>query len=269
MPHLIESAQKTVRGAKDLGEQAELELYSSLRDSVNDWFNEVNAAAPLDDILLDLRKKLMRWEVSATENTQSDIMKLFELGYKAGMKKAKVEVPSGFIGDVEQNIFSEKGIIPAIENFQNEVFDKISNIVQKHYTSEGLPLYRAKRNIDSYLRDARGRTRLMLRSEIAKMSNWGMLKAYNLDENRFLYNYYWINPSDVRSKEISLLRKEGNPYNFDTIKFLWEHQEEQLDGKWMTDNYNNRCSIYRGERLDKEWNGNIFASELHRFRRTL
>ena len=134
----------------------------------------------------------------------------------------------------------------------------------------GHRLYQEKRDIDSYMNKARNKTKLMLRTETAKMANFGMTKAWEKDEDKDKYRYYWNTIKDNRTKKISLMRKQGNPYTLVEILYLWEHQKQLVDGKWQNDSFNQRCGISRGKfKLDYNWKKNRFLGKEYEFKETM
>jgi len=266
---LIPKESTVPRGAKDLGAKIEYSIYHSFRDVINSWFNGVNKDTLPDDAIIDLKKNLIKWQIDASRNTLDDAYSLFEKGINAGIKQTGIEFPEKYYGEINWQYFRETGMPPAIENFQNEVFDNISDIVRKHYHPKiGHALYREKRDIDSYLHKSRFMTERMVRTEAAKLSNYGILKAWDKDEEKHMYKYYWNNPGDARSKKISKLRMSYNPLSYDEAKYLWEHQKQLLDNVWYNDQFNQRCSLSRGQRLEKEFIQNRFIEQEAQFRRT-
>ncbi len=257
-------------GAKTIGGRIERNIYLSLRNSVNDWFSEVNRDTSPDKAVLELKGNLLKWQINSQKDTIEDIQKLFEKGIQAGIRKTGILVEEKYYGDINWLMYKSTGISPSIENFQNEVFGNIKKIIQSHYNEKtGIPLYRTARDISSYLKKARNRTELMIKSQVATISNYGMLKAWERDPEKNFFQYAWENPSDNRSKKVSLLRKSGNPYSFSEILFLWKNQEQLINNQWCNDIFNQRCGISRGERLEKEWDNNRFVGKENEFRRTL
>lgn len=269
MAHLIEPKQQLPLGAKSLADKLEYNTYSSLRNMVNDWFSKIEKLSNPEEVVIDLKKEILKWQRDIITNQMDDFQQLFSKGLEAGIRQTGVPVDEKYIGDVNYAVLKSTGIGPAIENFGNDVFDKIYNIVMKHYKPDiGIPLYRSKRDIDSYLHNARYNTQRMMRTEVAKMSNHGVLKAWERDPDKNFFAYKWLNPEDDRSKKISLLRKQGNDYSFSEISFLWKNQLQKIDNGWQNDIFNQRCSISRGERLEKEWNDNRFLGRETEFKET-
>jgi hypothetical protein len=263
--HLIGPEQNIALGAKQLAENLERDLYTSLRKTVNEWFGGVTPTTDMDDAMVSLRKQLIRWNQNLSKDTLTGLHDLVDLGVKAGVRKSKVPVPMKFYNKVNVTSFSQKGIMPAIQRFSDDVFVKASSAAKKHKMGS----FRQKRAVDSELRKMRNRTKLMLRTEASRWGNLGMLEAFNYDPEKYRYKYYWRNPLDARSKTISKMRAKGNPYNLDSLLFLWKNQEQMIDGKWENDVFYQRCSIYRGEKMDKEWKGNIFSGREAEFRESL
>lgn len=265
---IIEGAQPS--GAKTLGTQIERELYYSLRNSIDDWFSKINSDTDVNKAIIDLRKQMINWTQDAQWAQMNNMKDLFFKGLEVGENLAGVETDFTAWSDVNNQIFKQSGISNAIEKLSNDVFNNSSDILKQHYNKDkGIPLYRTKRHLDSYLKKSRARTELMLKTETAKFANMGLLKAYEIDPSKYKYNYYWVVKSDDRTKKISEIRKSGNPYSYDEINFLWKHQEQMINGKWQADQFNQRCSIARGEELDSEFNTNRFLGKEYLFRETM
>lgn len=263
--HLFSPEQNLALGTKRLAENLEKDLYHSLRNTVNDWYSGIDSTTNSDDALLSLRKQLIRWSQDISSGTINGLHDIIDLGVKAGIRKSRIPVPLKFYNQVNVTSFSQKGIMPAIRNFSDEVFRKASNAASKH----NMGSYRQKRAIDSELRKMRDRTRLMLKTETARFANLGMLEAFNQDPEKYLYKYYWHNTLDDRTKNISKMRVEGNPYSMPEMLWLWKKQEQFIDGRWENDTFNQRCSFYRGERLEKEWSNNRFEGKEYMFRESM
>jgi hypothetical protein len=265
---LIEGSQPI--GVKRIGNEVENALYYSLRDSVNNWFGGIEKDTPIDKAIIDLKSSLMKWQISSNRDVTEDVKDIFNKGIQAGIKNTGIHVSDGVMGQFNYQVYKPTGISPAIENFQNSVFDSVSKILRKHYHSEnGIPLYRSKRDIDSYLRKCRYKTRLMIKSEVSQMANLGQIIAWSQDGDKDFYEYFWNAVDDDRIKPISKMRAEGNPYNFDTIRYLWENQIQVINGRELNDSYNQRCSISKGKKLASEWKGNKFSNQTHLFKSTM
>jgi len=255
--HLIGSEQYLPLGAKDLAGNLERDLYLSLRKTVNSWFMDLDETTNVNDALISLKKDLVKWNQDISKDTLIGLHKLIDLGVKAGVRKTKIPVSQKFYNKVNVTSFSEKGLMPAIQRFNNDAFDDISKSIKKHKMAS----YRMKREIDSELKKMRPRTKLILKTETARFGNLGMLEALNEDPEKYFYAYYWKNPLDSRTKEISKMRAEGNPYSFSEITWLWKNQEQLINNKWQADQYNQRCYISRGKKLDKEWKKDRFTEK--------
>ncbi len=265
---LIEGQQPS--GVKSLGNEIERNIYYGLRDIVNNWYSKVDNSTSLDKAVLDLKADLLKWQIESNKNVTADVKDIFNKGIEAGIRNTGVAVPDRLMGTFNYQIYKPTGISPALENFQNEIFGNISKILNKHYVQKsGFPLYRTKRDIDSYLRKARYKTRLMFKSEVASMANLGQIIAWDQDPEKYKYEYHWNAILDDRIKPISKMRAEGNPYSLPEISFLWKNQIQSINGKFENDEFNQRCSISRGSMLDKEWQYNRFNGKEHLYKSTM
>ena len=265
---LAPAGQKLPLGTKALSERIELSLYSGLRDVVNSWFGEVKKDSDPEYVLANLKFDLMKWRQAKRLELRKDLQELFVKGLEAGARQTGIttEMP---IMKVNTAIIGDIGGLEAADRFSDTVFDIAKKVIKQHYDMEkGLGLYRTKRDLDSQLHDQRYKTRQILRSETAKLSNWGLLKSWEADDNKYNYNYFWNAILDKSTKNISKIRKEMNPLTIDECKYLWENQEQLLEKGWESDSHNQRCSISREPRSDK-YEGNRFAGREHEFRRTL
>jgi hypothetical protein len=243
--HLIGPESKHPHGVKQLAEKSELDLYRNLRQSINLWFDGVEKDSDIDDVLANLKMRLTHWSVWSKVNSKEDLEQLYNLSYQAGrVKDESIKI------SVDNVFYNEHGLGPALDNFRDKIFSDMSRLVRK-YSDKDIPLYSLKRSIDSDLRQKRIQTRLMIKTEVAKIGNTGLLKAWNDDaENKYKYNYFWNAVLDERTKKISRIRAEGNPYSADEISFLWKNQSQIIDGKIHNDVWNQRCWISR-ELTDK------------------
>lgn len=265
---LIEGQQPL--GVRTLGNEVERNIYYGLRDIVNNWYSKVDKSTSLDKATLDLKADLLKWQIESNKNVAADVRDIFNKGIEAGIRNTNVPVPDRLLGTFNYQIYKPTGISPAMENFQEEIFSNISKILNKHYVQKsGFPLYRTKRDIDSYLRKARYKTRLMFKSEVASMANLGQLIAWEQDPDKYKYEYFWNSMQDDRIKRISKMRAGGNPYSISEISFLWKNQIQSIDGKLENDCFNQRCSISRGNMLDKEWQDNRFYGQEHLYKSTM
>ena len=264
---LVEGMQPI--GVKKLGNEVEYNVYQGLRDTVNNWFSRVEKSTDMDKAIIDLKADLMKWQIGVNKDVTEDVKTIFNKGVEAGIRNTGVAVPDRLMGTFNYQLYKPTGISPALENFQNEIFSKVSNILRKHCTGDGIPLYSIKRDIDSYLRKARYKTRLMLKSEVAQMANLGQLIAWDQDPDKYKYEYNWNAVQDDRIKKISKMRAEGNPYSFTEADYLWKNQEQLIDGSWCNDTFSQRCSISRGARIDQEWKDNRFSTQTNMFKSTM
>jgi hypothetical protein len=243
--HLIGSEISLPLGTKSLADMAELELYGGLRDSVNTWFDGVSRESNIDSTVADLRMSILKWIQNERDIQRDSLQKLYDRGLEAGIRQTGVPVEKS-VKKVDYMIYRDTGIGPAIDRLGNDTFKSLADIVRKHYDLEkGIPLYRTKRHIDSWLKDQRYQTRRILKTETAKCANWGMLKAWMEDPDRYHFMYKWEAITDERTKRISKMRYDNNPYSADEINFLFNHQVQKIGNEWENDTFNQRCFFSR------------------------
>jgi hypothetical protein len=253
------------RGTKTIAHESEFKIYHGLRNTVNKWFEGVQKDTDPYTAIENLKKELFDWNhISKTESADT-VQELYERGQEAGIKKG-LKTPPG--KSMRHLVHKANGIGPALDNFRDECYGNLSRIMKRHIHDGEHALYREKREIDSWLRKQRWQTRLMVKTEVAKMANFGMLEAWGMDTEKNMYNYFWEAIDDDRTKEISRLRKSGNPYTADEIAWLWNYQKQFLGKYWQNDVYNQRCHISR-QRIDKAYTGNRFIGREAEFERTM
>ena len=266
--HLHKPEAKLPLGSKKLAEQCELELYRGLRDRLDGWFDTVNKDSDPDEVISDLKMSLHKWAKDEKSQVRESIQQLYNRGLEAGIKSTGIPTKQP-VKKIDYVIYRDIGISPAVNRFRDEAFDNISKIIRKHYDpSIGIPLYKTKKDCDSFLHKQRYQTRRMLKTETARTANWGLLKAWDEDPDKYKFNYYWQSVIDDKTKNISKMRYENNPYSFDECKFLWEHQIQKIGDKLINDSFNQRCYLSRGP-IDYEFKSNRFYGQEFDYRRTL
>jgi hypothetical protein len=264
MADLISPEIKVPRGTKKLAADSERSIYLGLRKAVNSWFEDVQKDTDYYSALANLKMSLINWNQDSKSTSGETVQKLYNLGLEAGVLKG-ASIKSK---EVKHLINKSNGIGPALDNFKDSCYSNLSRIMQKHIHDGEHALYREKREIDSWLRKQRYQTRMMVKTEVAKIANFGLIESWGYDNDRYFHNYFWNAITDERTKEISRIRKSGNPYTFDEIQWLWKNQEQLINDKWQNDSFNQRCSISR-ERIDKEFSGNRFSGKESEFNQTM
>lgn len=251
-------------GAKELAQATQKRVTRTLKMSVYRWLHAMDVDAPIIVSINDLRKELDKWRTSSLPHLESNMYELMNKGLKVGMKVSKVPVPDDeeFKPDIED--FRD-----AVKQIEKEVTDHVHQILKAGVKDDfKLDKKEIRKKINEFLGKLDSRVNLMVRTETSKLIYLGLLLALMFLPDKDKYNYYWVNPADERSKDISLDRMQKSPYNYDTINFLWTHQEEFINGRWQADQYNNRCHIEKRERNDDQVSGNKYAGEIDRFKRT-
>jgi hypothetical protein len=268
MADIIGADQKLPRGTKRLARESEYYIYHGLRKAVNEWFMDVEKDTDPYSALSNLKMNLMKWNLESKTDSSNTVQELYNRGLDSGLRKSG-RLPPKHIKVVTESIHKANGIGPALDKFRDDCYSNISSIMKRHIHDGEHALYRSKREMDSWLRKQRFQTRLMVKTEVAKIANFGLIESWGYDEDRYTHRYFWDAIIDDRTKEISRIRKMGNPYTFDEIKWLWKHQAQVIDGThWQNDAYNQRCSISR-EKIDKEFEGNRFKGKETEFNQTM
>ena len=266
--HLHKPEEKLPRGSKKLAEQCELELFRGLKDRLDGWFDSVEKTSDPDEVISNLKMSLHNWAKDEKSQVRESMQQLYQKGIDAGIKSTGILVEPK-VKQIDYVIYNKMGISPAISRFRDETFDKVTKIIRKHYTPEtGIPLYKTSRDISSLMRKNRYQTRRMLKTETAKLANFGVLKSWNEDPDKYKFNYFWRSVIDERTKVISKMRHENNPYSLDEIKFLWEHQAQMINKEIVDDSFNQRCFLSR-EPINYEFKSNRFYEQEFNYRRTL
>ena len=253
-----------------LGMQIETSLHSSLRKAVNNYLDTIKEDTPQHEILNGITDIIHGWTNSVEKDADRFITEVFERGFVAGALDAGVEPVFGKIDKmaIEWITKNPKRIGSAIKTFSQDVINEFEKIITNSYGPEGeFSLYGLIKEMSAVTKAQRYKLERIARTETAAISNGGRLYAWNQDSNRYLYKYLWNAMPDNRAKPISLKRHLENPYTADEIDFLWNHQEELINGKWFNDVFNQRCSISRTP-IEKEFQGFRFGGYERNYRRT-
>jgi len=256
--------QKLPLGARAQADFIQRRMTKGIKMTVYKWLKLLNADDPIIQSVADLRKALDTWRISAMPSLENNMLELMNKGLKAGITSSKVSVPEDedFSADIED--FKD-----SVEQLTKEIVDNTHKILKNSIVDYRVDKGQVRALVNKSLDKLDTRINLMVRTETSKLVYLGLLLGFLFLKDKDEYNYYWENPNDERSKDISLDRMSKSPYNYDTINFLWTHQEEFINGKWQADQYNNRCHIRKGEkRAEGESKGNIYANQMDRFKRT-
>jgi len=259
-------------GARTIGRDIEKNLYDNLRKTIDNWYMTLNEKSALDQVKVDLKSSLLKWQANSNATISNDMQKLFEKGIAAGVRQSGVKIDQKAIEGINNQLNKPIGIIPALEHFQNQLYGKVSRAVIKNYDMENrtLPIQKTFDDITQIMIDQRYKTQLMIKSEVASLSHYGMLKAWEQDSDSKKYRYYWKAVIDGRTKAISVVRKQGNPYTFNEITFLWKNQEQLINGRWENDHFFQRCGLAKGRfKLDYNWKKNRFLGKENEFKETM
>ena len=263
--HLIGSATKLPRSTKQLADESEFYLYSGLRNSINRWYADIDESTDMDEALANLKLSLYKWANQEKSNTRESMQSLYDRGLKAGEKAANVQVVKP-TKKIDYAVYHETGVAPAIDRLGEEAYNKLSNIIKKY--PDNISSFKVKKECDKFLKANRYQTRRMIKSQVSSMANFGLLKAWSEDDNKFKYKYYWNSVGDNRTKTISKQREADNFYSYKELEFLWTHTLQKFGDKWENDAFNQRCSISR-EPIDYENRSYRFTGQEDNYQRTL
>jgi len=121
-----------------------------------------------------------------------------------------------------------------LEFMHNYKEDMIRKVKAQLYVSfmNGESYYEAYRRIRPYGND-KARPRVMIRDQMARTYQAGIIEGYGATGNPQDYDYYWTGPEDERTTEICEDRKDGNPYTWDDVKELEYHPHIQCRHRWV------------------------------------
>jgi len=261
---------KHPRGVKILGKQLEADLYGSLRDKVWAYLETVTKDVPQYEVINNVTEIVRSWQEGVSEKLGAAFDDLYALGMTAGIIDSGV-MPTFGVADklaMEFIKLQPDRIGSRIVLFAQDIVEKFRPIIANSYTAEGIfDVGHLTRELGKVVKTERYRLERIVRTETASISNAGRIVAWHKDPFKDYYSYSWNASLDNRTKPISLLRMKGGPYTLDEITFLFEHQEQIINGRWAADQYNNRCSVSRTP-IENEWRGNRFLRRAD-FRETM
>lgn len=261
---------KMPRGAKTVGKQLEADLYRTLRSKIDGFLKSVGSNAPKHEVYYEIMEIVVDWQRVVAKQLGESFEKIYLWGLAAGIADSQVQPVVGMADKMAMEFIkaNPNRIGSAINQFSNEIVSKFRSVIEVSYTPEGeFELSQLVRSCGKIVADERYKLERIVRTETASVSNYGRILGWEKDEYRYFYDYNWNAAIDNRSKPISILRMRGGPYTFDEIKFLWENQEQLINGKWFNDVFNQRCSISRTPREDI-FTGNRFEGNIN-YKQTL
>lgn len=237
------------RGAKAVGSNIEQRLYNSLNRDVNSYLASVHGGQSKAQVFRGLRQAIDRWATVQIPTAEKEFHRLFQLGFLAGAREAGF---SGKMGTEDTNALKvlEQGIYNIGENirtFGDDVVEQFAKILQQAFTKEGtFALEDMVKRMREVVPAERYALERIARTEVVATSNAGKLWAWNQDPEKYRYGYSWNSTPDSRRREMKKIRSDGNPYDWDGIKFLFLHNKQRLpNGKFQNGNIQCRCSLSR------------------------
>jgi len=236
--------------AKDLGAQAEEKLLAGLTSEINEYFSLNPTPLGYAEATVAVERIVSNWIKTSTGDVDEYIGTLMGLGYLAGLESS--DIPNITISDLEvvrQISADPKRIGNSIITFSRGIVNDFRSIISEVYGPTGThTVGDAVTMMQSRVNSERWKLERIVRTETAQSSGAGRFMGWSRDSERDYYEYHWIAAIDNRTKEISRVRAEGSPYTFAEAKYLWEHQEQLIDGKWWADQYHQRC-LPAGEKV--------------------
>lgn len=231
----------------------------------------------LHSALTAVRVILHKWPEETAEANYDILKRVFSSSFATGMIDTELGVypDQGDMQSFDWLTHQRNGFLPAIKDMSVENQKKIEQIITSSYTEpDAFDLDLTVRKIQDATGDSgKSKAELIVRTESAKISALGRIFAWGKDNRRDWYNYYWIATPDDRVKDISLKFEREGPYDYDTIKRIWEkdHNEPQLvrnrkTGKmeYQISAFNCRCTCARApksrEALEREGKVSAFIT---------
>ncbi len=235
--------------ASQIGKQVESQLYSSLWRKINDYLSKLSPDTPQHEAVHQLHDIVNEWVEEVSKQVDDAVESLYLKGWVAGLIDSGVVKPSMDLVDKMAMEFIKNNpyrIGSRIRVFADDIVEKFRQIIINSYTPEGeFALNELVKQMKEVVPAERYKLERIARTETAAVSNMGRINGWDLDEDKYYYEYHWNAVRDNRAKPISIWRMENNPWTFDDIVFLWTHQEQFIGGKWWPDQYNQRCSVSR------------------------
>ena len=258
---------KLPRGSKQVASELMNLLWKTYRDRLLAYLQGLTGDEPLYEISRMLDEHLDEWVNQVWLDTSGLANEFYGLGFMAGFGDVKAVIPIIDIQAVEWIKRHPNGILPTLKTFGEEAKGIFHKVIEDHFIfpEEEFSLRAFVKDFSKEVYGERWKFERIARTEASKIVNSGRLAAWEQDPDKYYFEYLWNATPDNRAKEISLIRLRGNPYSYDEIKFLWENQEQYIDGKWRPDWPNQRCTISRSPK-DEEFQRNIFLGREHLFR---
>ncbi len=253
------------KGAKVIGKQIEADLYGSLLKSVEQYLDGLPISTTRSEMVNGVSDIVDQWAKEVGDKVSLAFDNLYRMGLKAGILDAGIRSTTGIANELVLEFIRQhpNTIAAKVVLFSDDLKTRMNKVISSSFTAdyEDYDLNHIIKDLKKEVKGQRYQLERIARTETASISNAGRLLGWSKDEEKYLYKYHWNNVKDGRSKEISLMRGEGNPYTYDEILFLWQHQKQMIGDKWQDDTFNQRCSLSRSPN-DEEFRGNRFSDSV-------
>jgi len=190
----------------------------------------------------DPRVKTIEAKLERARNRLDDLMVGFEKEYAKALNRAYREGVTRVAKELKTaanfNAVSAREIerlrIAGLQFMENYRDDMIRRIKTELYLS----FMNGESYLDAYERirplgNNRARPKVMIRDQMARTYQSGIIEGYGAAGNPQDYDYYWTGPEDERTTDICEDRKRGNPYSWDDVKELETHPHIQCRHRWV------------------------------------
>lgn len=251
-------APRLPRGAKKIEGSLLITLKAWLTDKFKQFFGMLTEDMTETEAIDALDASMMEFLQEAQKVILPMTWKLYQVGLNNGIKDTGVDV-----GDTVHRlgfnwiVNNPNGIMESVKGLTKEQRDSMAKVIHNAFAGlEPFQLGTLKKRLREQHDVGKARAELIIRTEVAKISNEGRLLAWEQDPLRDEYDYYWIATRDRRVKPISLVMQDNSPYDFTTVADLWRNPTTEnalrhglrgaagLPPK-QNDVFNQRCSITR------------------------
>jgi hypothetical protein len=233
--------------------------------SVEQYLDNLPASATRPEMLNGVTDIVDQWAKDIGSQISLAFDNLYRMGLKAGILDSGIRSTVGIANELVLEFVRQhpNTIAAKVVLFSGDLKAKMNKIISSSFTADydDYDLNHIIKDLKKEVKGQRYQLERIARTETAAISNAGRLLGWSKDDEKYFYKYHWNNVRDGRSKEISLIRGSGNPYTYDEILFLWQHQKQMVGDKWQDDTFNQRCSVSRSP-INDEFMGNRFSNSI-------
>lgn len=208
-----------------------------------------------------VREVLGVWPELTAGQYEDIVDRIFTSSFAYGAQDAGYGPDMGDYNALEWIKNNPNGFVPALRNLGDEGRRSIERVIENAYAGvdevgneRPFDLDDMVDRVERAVGIGANRAELIVRTETAKASALGRIFAWEKDDQRDWYDYWWIATPDDRTKDVSLLFEGQGPYDFNGIKRVWEFDHNHPvwvrnrhtgRNEWQTSAYNCRCTVAR------------------------